>query len=159
MYIFNDYYNNEVKLSFEDHPFSRDPKHVLILCTYKNQWLLTKHSYRGIEFPGGKVEKGESAEEAAIREIKEETGGITKVVKYLGQYFVVGKGGNTIKNVYFADIEDLVEQSTYYETEGPVLLDQLPDNIKHNNLYSFIMKDGVVTNCMNFLSENWRSLS
>ena len=84
MYRFIDYYHNEVQLSFEDHPFSTDPKHVWVVCRYHDKWLLTQHSDRGYEFPGGKVEENETAKEAAIREVKEETGGRIKTIEYIG---------------------------------------------------------------------------
>ncbi|WP_099160042.1 RNA deprotection pyrophosphohydrolase [Virgibacillus ndiopensis] len=151
MITFRDYYNNEVTLSFADHPFSKQPKHVWVISYFHDKWVLTKHKDRGLEFPGGKVEKNETAEEAAIREVKEETGGIVLSLDYIGQYFVAGKGGNIIKNVYFAEIKDLIKQQTYYETEGPVLLETIPDDVKKDNLYSFIMKDGVLTNCMDHI--------
>ncbi|MCH4895434.1 (deoxy)nucleoside triphosphate pyrophosphohydrolase [Marinilabiliaceae bacterium JC040] len=46
-------------------------KNGKILCTQRN---FNKYDYisKKFEFPGGKVEKGESNEEAIIREIKEE---------------------------------------------------------------------------------------
>ncbi|MCP3028307.1 RNA deprotection pyrophosphohydrolase [Halobacillus sp. A5] len=151
MKTFYDYYRNQVKLSFEDHPFSTAPKHVWVICRYKEQWLLTKHKDRGLEFPGGKVEQGESADEAAVREVKEETGAEVERLHYIGQYYVAGKGGTIIKNVYFAEISHLEEQPHYYETEGPVLLNQLPDSIKNNTLYSFMMKDEVLTECLKII--------
>ncbi|PAV27738.1 nucleoside triphosphatase YtkD [Virgibacillus profundi] len=151
MYIFRDYYNNEVKLSFEDHPFSNAPKHVWVICRYGNRWLLTKHKERGLEFPGGKVEIGETAKQAAIREVMEETGGSVEKIHYVGQYFVSGKTDTVIKNVYVAEIDELIQQETYYETKGPVLLESIPKNIKQNGLYSFIMKDGVLDHCMDYI--------
>lgn len=154
MKIFKDYYNNKVKLSFDDHPFSRNPKHVWVICKYNGLWLLTRHKERGLEFPGGKVEEGECAREAAIREVMEETGGKIKDISYIGQYFVYGKSDTVIKNVYFAHIEKLIKQATYYETEGPVLLESLPEDVKNNDLYSFIMKDGVLDYCMKYLKED-----
>ncbi len=54
MYTFRDYYHNEVNLSFNDHPFSKKPKHVWVICRHKDKWLLTKHKERGLEFPGGR---------------------------------------------------------------------------------------------------------
>lgn len=151
MYMFKDFYHNKVKLSFDDHPFSKKPKHVWVICRYKGKWLLTRHKDRGLEFPGGKVEPGESARVAAIREVMEETGGTVRKIHYIAQYFVAGKAGNVIKNVYFADIESLLDRNTYYETHGPVLLESIPENVEQNELYSFIMKDGVLIHCMKHL--------
>ena len=58
MYKFKDYYHNTVQLSFERYPFSPEPRHVWVVCRYGDQWLLTHHLRRGLEFPGGKVELG-----------------------------------------------------------------------------------------------------
>ncbi|MBM7600737.1 8-oxo-dGTP diphosphatase [Virgibacillus halotolerans] len=156
MKIFKDYYNNKVKLSFDDHPFSKSPKHVLIICKHNNRWLLTSHKERGLEFPGGKVEIGETAKQAAIREVMEETGGHIDSIDYIAQYYVAGKSDTVIKNVYFANIDELTKQNTYYETEGPVLLKQLPANVRYNSLYSFIMKDDVLEYCMNFIKTTYK---
>ncbi|KHE66754.1 RNA deprotection pyrophosphohydrolase [Halobacillus sp. BBL2006] len=148
MKTFYDFYHNPVKLSFEDHPFSKSPKHVWVICRYKNQWLLTKHKDRGLEFPGGKVEDGETAEQAAVREVKEETGADVADLHYIGQYYVEGKGGNVIKNVYFATVSELAEQDHYFETHGPVLFQHLPKALAKNDRFSFMMKDEVLPQCM-----------
>lgn len=153
MYVFSDIYNNKVSLTFGDQPYSKNPKHVWVICRYRNMWLLTKHKNRGLEFPGGKVEHGEIASDAAIREVKEETGGIVSQLTYIGQYKVYGKGRTTIKNIYFAQIKDIVKQPTYFETEGPVLISIFPKNIRHDKLYSFIMKDEVLTYSLQYLKE------
>lgn len=150
---FIDFYKNEVTFSFVDHPFSKTPKHVWIICKYKDKWLLTKHKERGIEFPGGKVEHGETAVEGAIREIKEETGGITDEIHYVGQFFVAGKRDQVIKNVYFAKIKKLTRQPTYYETDGPVLLTDIPENVKQHHSFSFMMKDNVLPYAMEQIKE------
>lgn len=151
MYTFRDFYKNKVRLSFDIDPFSKQPKHVWVICRYEMQWLLTDHKQRGYEFPGGKVESGESPEEAAKREVKEETGGVVQSLHYLGQYYVQGKAGDVIKNVYYADITELEKQDTYFETNGPVTLHKIPANIKVNPRFSFIMKDDVLTYCMKSL--------
>ncbi|BDG30979.1 RNA deprotection pyrophosphohydrolase [Parageobacillus thermoglucosidasius] len=141
MKSFFDCYGNRVLLSFMDHPFSLKPRHVWIVCRYKGQWLLTNHPERGLEFPGGKVEKGETPEQAAVREVKEETGGIVGTLTYIGQYKVEP---SIIKNIYFAEIAAIVEQSSYLETDGPVLLRSLPENIRFDKRFSFIMRDDVL---------------
>lgn len=150
-YTFKDYYRNKVRLSFENQPFSEAPKHVWVICRYKNQWLLTEHSSRGLEFPGGKVEEGETAEEAAVREVMEETGGRVKNLYYLAQYIVSGKRDTIIKNVYFAIIDCMIKQDTYFETHGPVLLDHIPGNIRQSHRYSFMMKDDVLPHCLKYV--------
>lgn len=144
MISFQDVYHNKVTLSFEKNPFSSEPKHVWVICRYEGRWLLTRHSDRGLEFPGGKVEQGEIAEEAAVREVAEETGGIIASLEYIGQYKVIGKDKIIVKNIYFAEIESLQPRDDYMETYGPVLLDELPDHIGNDKRFSFIMKDKVL---------------
>ncbi|SDZ29995.1 8-oxo-dGTP diphosphatase [Evansella caseinilytica] len=115
-----------------------------IICRYRDRWLLTEHAARGLEFPGGKVEPGEKTEEAAIREVYEETGGKVNELHYIGQYKVEGKNETVIKNVYFAAITELVTKDNYLETKGPRLIAALPNNLRINKEYSFIMKDDVL---------------
>lgn len=154
-YTFTDFYRNKVHLSFEKEPFSKTPKHVWIISRYKNQWLLTKHRTRGLEFPGGKVEQGESAKEAAIREVMEETGGSISEIHYIAQYYVDGKSDQIIKNVYFAEIDILEEQTTYYETLGPRLLYRIPSDVKEQDGYSFMMKDDVLVHCLEYVQSHF----
>ena len=40
---------------------------MLSIPVYNDQLLFTQHKIRGIEFPGGKVEKGETPSEAVLR--------------------------------------------------------------------------------------------
>lgn len=155
---FTDYYHNTVKLSFDDHPFAKAPKHVLVIAWFKDRWLLTEHPRRGLEFPGGKVEPGENAEQAAAREVDEETGGIVDQLHYLGQYKVDGKGGIIIKNIYFATIKSIEQKDVYFETNGPVLLKQLPQDIKTNQKFSFMMKDQVLEKSMAKIREKFQTI-
>lgn len=155
MYRFIDFYHNEVHLSFKDHPFSTNPKHVWVVCRYQGNWLLTKHSDRGYEFPGGKVEVNETAKEAAIREVKEETGGIVQTINYIGQYKVFGKDRVIVKNIYFAIISELIEQENYFETYGPVLLQEIPERVHKDKKYSFIMKDEVLQRSLNEVKKRY----
>ncbi|PSL44492.1 8-oxo-dGTPase [Salsuginibacillus halophilus] len=144
VHTFKDYYANQVRLSFMRDPFSAVPGHVWVICRYQGRWLLTVHPRRGLEFPGGKVERNEPAEAAAVREVWEETGGKVAELLYIGQYEVRGRADTVVKNVYFAEVDVLVEKNDYMETEGPLLLDELPKVLQKQKNYSFIMKDEVL---------------
>ena len=48
---------------------------ILLLRKYNGDWVL----------PKGRIEKDEKIKEAALREVKEETGTQAEVIKYLGE--------------------------------------------------------------------------
>ncbi|MEN0644493.1 RNA deprotection pyrophosphohydrolase [Alkalicoccobacillus gibsonii] len=151
MHTFLDVYQRTVYLSFTKAPFSDSPRHVWVICRFQDQWLLTNHKKRGLEFPGGKIEPGERAEDAAKREVLEETGAVVSNLYYLGQYTVPDL--DICKNVYMATIYELNQSDHYYETNGPVLVDELPSDIGEHEEYSFIMKDDVLKNCLQYIHD------
>jgi len=77
-----------------------DEKIVLIKRAndpYKDQWAL----------PGGIMDDGETIEQTAVREAKEETGLDVKLVKLLGVYSMPGRDprGRTVSLLYVATVE------------------------------------------------------
>lgn len=67
-------------------------------------WMVVQHSgYKGWIFPKGHVEKGETSEEAATREVKEETGIEAKIIQKIGetQYFYTREGEKRFKIAVF----------------------------------------------------------
>jgi len=140
---FYDANGNRVHFSTENQPFSSAPQHVLVILKSDEGWILTQHIKRGLEFPGGKQEKGESIEEAAVREVWEETGALIEQLYYIGQYQVEEKTNSFVKNIYFAKVAQLEVKRDYMETKGPVILNKLPVDF-NDETYSFIMKDEVM---------------
>jgi 8-oxo-dGTP diphosphatase len=135
----------KVQVRFEPHSFRENAKHVLVICLYRHQWLLTHHKTRGLEFPGGKIESGESPEEAAIREVLEETGAIIGSLSLLGAYKVSDVNGPFVKKVFLAFIDHLKRKEDYLETNGPVLVEKdvlLKERLEPQ--YSFILKDPMI---------------
>ena len=80
--------------------------YVYVIAFRGDEFLMVRHARRAWEMPGGKVDAGETPEEAAAREFKEETGYEVDSLEvlesevgglvYLGQ---VGKKLSTIPNV------------------------------------------------------------
>ena len=68
---------------------SRDTKVVTIICRHANQYLLISQ-YRPpmngevLEFPAGLIDKDESLHEAALRELQEETGLVSRHSSIVG---------------------------------------------------------------------------
>jgi len=73
----------------------------------ENILLLMRKDHRFYETPGGKMKEGETLEETALRELKEEVGGITKIksVEYFGNIkFTVPDGREAVANKFIVKI-------------------------------------------------------
>ncbi|MDR5621760.1 nucleoside triphosphatase YtkD [Staphylococcus haemolyticus] len=132
-----------------DHP---DGNHVLAIPLYQSQLLFTHHKLRGIEFPGGKVEKGEESIQAIKRELFEETGGIPETIDYIAQY-QVHTFDNSIfkKDVYIVKVKSFEEKSDYLETRGPLLFDNI--NSIPLDKQSYLIQDNAILKCVERMIE------
>lgn len=68
--------------------------------------LIWKKRHEHYEFPGGKVEEGESFRQAALRETKEEIDCDVNIIKYLGYKEFSVKGSNFQSHKYLAEIPE-----------------------------------------------------
>lgn len=64
---------------------------VYVIAFRDQEFVMVRHRIRGWEMPGGRVEPGESLEEAARREFLEETGMVLRDV--VGEIHIPGSGG------------------------------------------------------------------
>jgi 8-oxo-dGTP diphosphatase len=150
---FRDCYGHVIQFSYERNYFPLTSKHVFVICEYKNKWLLTNHKVRGLEFPGGKAEQGETLEQAARREVYEETGGILKRLEFVGEYQVSDPGQPFVKTVFYGLVEKIEKKDDYFETNGPVLFAGNLLESRFHKKFSFIMKDDVVKKSLAKISE------
>jgi 8-oxo-dGTP diphosphatase len=143
----------QVRFSNKKNSFAKTANHVLVICRFYNQWLLTKHKNRGLEFPGGKRERGETLEQAAKREVEEETGAIVNSLVFIGEYEVKGTEDSFVKAIYFGEVDTLIEKRNYLETVGPILYsgDLLMERWEEH--FSFIMKDKVIELALKILEQ------
>lgn len=136
--IFNDVNGGRVELTFGKNRFGMSARHVLVVLKHNEKWLLTNHSIRGIEFPGGKAEEGESIEEAAIREVIEETGVTIGNLTRFAEY-VVQNDTTFCKAVFTGEIIHIDNHPQLHETRGIVWMTNEELDTCEN--LSFYMKD------------------
>lgn len=99
--------------------------------------LLVKNYYRGWEFPGGYVNLGESIIEAAVREVKEESGVNINIIKLLGieqdyeksTCVVVLKGRAVSGKLVHSDESEGVEYFTFDEALKRIKLERFKERL------------------------------
>lgn len=138
MFTFIDENGYKVVLRFDQGPFEIEPRHVLALVQHQGKWLCAVHRVRGVEFPGGKQEEGETLLQAAAREVYEETQVHIKDVEWFA-YYVVHTETPFCKAVFTAKVEDIEAFVGEYETTGRLWL--TTDELLHHPNLSFYMRD------------------
>ncbi|MFC7686746.1 NUDIX domain-containing protein [Ureibacillus sp. GCM10028918] len=138
MFTFIDENGLKCELSFNKAPAEKEIKHVLVFVLYEGKWLCTINKKRGVEFPGGKVEPGETLEEAAIREVYEETAVHITDLNWFA-YYVVHDTPVFSKAVFTGRVEKIDEFTQEHETLGITWL-TTEELVNHPSL-SFYMKD------------------
>ncbi|MDU3708698.1 MAG: nucleoside triphosphatase YtkD [Staphylococcus lugdunensis] len=144
---FLDKENRRVILTYKNDKDIANGNHVLAIPFYKQQLLFTQHKVRGIEFPGGKREEGETSMEAIKRELFEETGAQCQKLTYIAQYEVFTKDKTPfVKDVYAIEVSRIDKKNDYLETTGPILYQRLNDIPE--NKRSYLIQDAAIQQCL-----------
>jgi 8-oxo-dGTP diphosphatase len=128
-----------------DCPSCPRPHAVLVFAFHNGQLLWVRHPLRGWEVPGGKLEAGESATEAALREVWEESGAIVENLRWLAEYQIPqGADPPLYKWVYRADVARFDARPANSEMRGMRLAPPVhPDTAKARPDVSPILQDDV----------------
>ena len=98
---------------------------VVCVCRYQGKYLFSYNKKReGWEIPGGHIEEGETWEEAAKREMYEETGATKIQLTPICVYSISSYG-----LLCFCEILELETLPEEYEMSEILLSDDLPDNL------------------------------
>ncbi|MBQ9080196.1 MAG: NUDIX domain-containing protein [Clostridia bacterium] len=119
----------------------------VIVARSEGKLVLCKHRERDTyEVPGGHIEQGESAEEAARRELYEETGAIDFTIRPVCAYSVEGKnrvnenGEKKYGMLFYAEITRF-EHELHSEMERIELFDELPAALTYPEIQPALMQE------------------
>lgn len=109
--------------------------YAVIAARYQDKWILCRHRDRTTwEIPGGHRETGESVEEAARRELREETGAVEFTIQRVTDYGVVKKDETTYGTLFLAIVSKVDDLDVHSEIKEIALYDILPENLTYPDI-------------------------
>ncbi len=116
--------------------------YVIIASRYNtSSWIFVRHRDRNTwELPAGHIEPGETAMEAARRELFEESGAIDYKITALFDYSAWHNGKQRYGRVYFAEVETLGKLPEF-EIAEITMQQTLPEELTYNKIQTSIFEE------------------
>jgi 8-oxo-dGTP diphosphatase len=136
------------------HNYSYDPgcrlTYSVIGARYSGEWIHVRHHLRtSTEIPGGHIEEGETADEAASRELMEETGAIDFSIHPVATYSVTKNGMTGWGKLYFAEVNKIGPIPDTSEIAEVVMADHLLVPNTHPDIQPLLFR-----RILDYLGEN-----
>ena len=113
----------------------------VISAKKEDKWIFVRHQNRSTwEIAGGHIEYGETAFEAAGRELMEETGAIRFDLSCIATYSVKKEGDTGWGRLYFAEVFELGPIPDSSEIAEMMLSDHFPENNTHPDIQPHLFK-------------------
>lgn len=122
------------------------PGAVALVAIDKNQEILMVRQYRKavekdlLEIPAGKLEKGETKETCAKRELMEETGYFPKDLKYITSFYTSPGFSNEIMHLFFA--QKLERKTREADFDEYLKMEKIPFQKAINKIFDGEIMDG-----------------
>lgn len=113
----------------------------VISAYYIDKWMFVRHQKRTTyEIAGGHIEAGENSDEAASRELSEETGALKFNINRIATYSVKKNGATEWGRLYYADVHEKGSIPDISEIAEVVLLDHIPEHLTHPDIQPHLFK-------------------
>jgi len=112
--------------------------YVVIGARFDEKWIFVRHRDRVTwEMPAGHIEKDESADQAAVRELFEETGAVDSALVHICDYSVRIDQNTNYGRLYGAVINKL-DPRLEYETEERQFSNELPAELTYPEVQTLL---------------------
>lgn len=127
------------------HPFGTlpDKVFVVVVSQYEGKIMLSRHKKRDTwETQGGHIEPGESPEDAARRELVEESGARRFTLTPVCDYYGYNKAQHSNGSVFFAEILEMGDMPES-EMAEITLFDAMPEKLTYPNVTPILIEEAL----------------